>query len=67
MIDIGTNKKIYRALIDKDEYIKQITKDLLKRLYNNSLMEFIFYYSQDSKTSTNEVKKEIQEILRKLK
>lgn len=47
---------IYEAVIDEDEYKNEITKDLLKRLYNDSIEEFILQYASGVKVTAEDFK-----------
>ena len=45
----------YRPLIERTEYRRQLAKDLFKKLYNNSIKEFILdYYRIDERDKNNE-------------
>lgn len=52
----------YVAAIDENEYKREITRDLLKKLYNNSIEEFILDYSKGGKITTEDIKKLIDYI-----
>lgn len=53
---------IYEAVIDKDEYRNEITKDLLKRLYNDSLEEFILQYASGVKVTADDFKEALENL-----
>lgn len=53
---------IYEAIIDEDEYRNEITKDLLKKLYNNSLEEFILQYAAEVKVTIDDFKGVMEKI-----
>ena len=52
----------YRAAIDEVKYKTEATKDLIKKLYNNSVTDFVYEYCIDNHVSPDEIKKLIIEI-----
>lgn len=52
----------YRSAIDENEYKNFVTKALLKKLYNDSLVEFALDYCKNGEVSKREVKQVIREI-----
>lgn len=53
----------YSPVIDEKEYKIEITKDLLKKLYNNSIQEFLEAYYQ----SAGAQKEDFEELIKILK
>lgn len=60
VIDKKGKAYTYAPIIDEKEYKNEMTKDLLKRLYNNSLKEFILQYHEGVKVKPEE----FEELLR---
>lgn len=59
---IGKSYK-YASLVDENKYKFEMTKDLIKRLYDNSLTEFLLDYCAGTKLDPEEVRK-INETIR---
>lgn len=53
----------YRSTIDEEKYKNEMTLDLLKKFYHNSINEFILDYCDQEGTETS---KEMQEILKNI-
>lgn len=47
---------IYTALIDENQYKAKVTRDLINKLYNNSISEFVLNYCENEKLSITELK-----------
>lgn len=64
----GRNGKAYtyKAVIDEKEYRDEMTRDLIRKLYHNSIQEFILSYCAESKAAAEFVKNEIEKVLAKL-
>lgn len=64
----GRNGKAYtyRAVIDENEYKKAMTKDLIKKLFHNSINEFVLEYCKESKATSESVKKEIKKLIEQM-
>lgn len=53
----------YRAVIDEEKYKNEMTLDLLKKFYNNSINEFLLDYCDHA---SQEAIKELQESLKNI-
>lgn len=47
----------YRAIIDEKEYKKEMAKELIRKLYHNSIREFMLEYCGANNITVEEVKK----------
>ena len=56
------NRYIYKAAIDENEYRKAATKDLVKKLYNNSVSDFVAEYCENNNVTSDEIKEVIRYI-----
>lgn len=52
----------YRAVIDEKKYKKEMAKELIRKLYHNSIRDFLLNYCAESKITVEEVKKLIDYI-----
>ena len=57
----------YGSLVDEKQYKNEITRDLLKRLYNNSLAEFVIQYNNGAKMKEEDMSEIIENIEKILK
>lgn len=57
----GAKEKMhtYVAVVDEKEYKMEITRDLLKKLYNNSISEFVLDYCEECKVTAED----LQEVM----
>ena len=55
----------YVSKIDESEYKIEMARDLLKRVYNNSLEDFILDCCRDSKITANDLREIIKDIGKK--
>ena len=52
----------YVATIEENEYKREVSRDLLKKLYNNSIDEFILEHSKAGKITVKDIKNIIKYI-----
>jgi BlaI family penicillinase repressor len=52
----------YKAAIDENKYKAEATRELLKKLYNNSIEEFVLEYCDDDEVSNKEKREIIEQI-----
>ena len=58
----------YRATLDETDYKIELTKDLLKKLYNNSMYEFIYdYFPGSEEEKYVAMKKLIEDVEKRIK
>lgn len=58
----------YRATLDEADYKNELTKDLLKKLYNNSMYEFLYDYFKGTEEEKHEaMRKLIEDVEKQIK
>lgn len=58
----NTKTNVYIPLIEEKEYKLQISKDLIKKLYNNSIEEFVLTYFKDNSLASEELANILSQI-----